>query len=351
MAYNHDQYYNHGNQPQPYHLGPDTGVPRGPPPPSAVPSYGHSPQVGSVVPNPYSSPQTPYNDEPKQSWDARSYQSSYAGSQAHLMHDADYSTAPPMPSAGYGNYPPQQGQRPLMIREQSTAGYSVAREKMLKRRSVRHVQLQEGNLVLDVQVPSHIVPKGMDHVEEMTTMRYTAATCDPDDFMRQKYNLRPYLYGRHTELFIVMTMYNEDEVLFCRTMNACVLPFYRQRVALGLHAWIEHQCGVQRPPGLFLNSVLILGIANVPLNITQSDQKHCASLRPQPLQDVGFRGMEEGRRLRRLGRSQQGQQADPARPRTRASAVRLSIMHSVLTFARATDGMLPGGHRQGYRWQ
>ena len=51
-------------------------------------------------------------------------------------------------------------------------------------------------------------------------MRYTAATCDPDEFMRKKYSLRPYLYGRHTELFIVMTMYNEDEVLFTRTMNA-----------------------------------------------------------------------------------------------------------------------------------
>lgn len=53
-------------------------------------------------------------------------------------------------------------------------------------------------------------------------MRYTAATCDPDEFMRKKYTLRPYLYGRRTELFIVMTMYNEDEVLFVKTMNAWV---------------------------------------------------------------------------------------------------------------------------------
>ena len=37
--------------------------------------------------------------------------------------------------------------------------------------------------------------------------------------MRQKYSLRPYLYGRQTELFIVMTMYNEDETLFLRTMH------------------------------------------------------------------------------------------------------------------------------------
>lgn len=115
------------------------------------------------------------------------------------------------------NYPPMQ-----MVREMST-GYSVARERLMKRRSVRQVELQNGNLVLDVHVPSHIIPKGMSDVEEMTKMRYTAATCDPDEFMRRKYSLRPYLYGRHTEIFVVMTMYNEDEVLFVKTMNAYAL--------------------------------------------------------------------------------------------------------------------------------
>lgn len=66
------------------------------------------------------------------------------------------------------------------------------------------------------------MPKQYDGSEEHTKMRYTAATCDPDDFMRSKYSLRPFLYGRHTELFIVLTMYNEDEILFCKTMNAVI---------------------------------------------------------------------------------------------------------------------------------
>lgn len=128
--------------------------------------------------------------------------------------------APPMPALPtQQNYPPS---RPGMVHAGSTAGYSMAREKMLKRRSVRQVELVKGNLVLDVQVPSHIVPGDKKGLEEMTTMRYTAATCDPDDFMRSNYSLRPYLYGRQTELFIVMTMYNEDEVLFAKTMNALV---------------------------------------------------------------------------------------------------------------------------------
>ncbi|KII93958.1 glycosyltransferase family 2 protein [Plicaturopsis crispa FD-325 SS-3] len=119
------------------------------------------------------------------------------------------------------DYPPAIG-RQLSAGNQSTAGYSVAREKMMKRRSMRQVELQNGNLVLDVQVPSHIVPSSMNNLEEMTKMRYTAATCDPDQFMQSRYSLRPYLYGRKTELFIVLTMYNEDEILFAKTMNAVI---------------------------------------------------------------------------------------------------------------------------------
>ena len=51
--------------------------------------------------------------------------------------------------------------------------------------------------------------------------RYTAATCDPNDFKAEGYTLRPAMYEptRKTELFIVMTMYNEDEELFARSMS------------------------------------------------------------------------------------------------------------------------------------
>ncbi|KAJ7891963.1 chitin synthase N-terminal-domain-containing protein, partial [Mycena leptocephala] len=85
-------------------------------------------------------------------------------------------------------------------------------------------ELVEGNLVLDVKVPEEIVPKDFAKhkakFEEISEMRYTAATCGPDDFMRFKYSLCPALYQRHTKLSIVMTMYTESEVLFINTMNA-----------------------------------------------------------------------------------------------------------------------------------
>ncbi|KAK7063807.1 chitin synthase [Favolaschia claudopus] len=159
-------------------------------------------------------------------WDGKSYQDSFAGSQAHLdPYNMSQTSIPPVPSMPYApasNYPPQ---RPGMPYSQSSgygSQYSAVHEKMMKRRSVRQVELQQGNLVLDMPVPTHIVPAGKQDIEEFSKMRYTAATCDPDEFMRSKYSLRPYLLNRQTELFIVMTMYNEDEILFCKTMNAVI---------------------------------------------------------------------------------------------------------------------------------
>ncbi|KAI0931380.1 hypothetical protein AcW1_001207 [Taiwanofungus camphoratus] len=170
-----------------------------------------------------------YQDYDNQSnWETKSiksYKSSFAGSQAHLNPQYEmsqvslHSNIPPIPSIPYQQYPLNY---PSMHQLRPGVGWSDAREKLLKQRAVKQVELQQGNLVLDMQVPSFIVPKGMEHIEEMTKLRYTAATCDPDDFMRYKYSLRPYLYKRHTELFIVMTMYNEDEILFLRTMNAVI---------------------------------------------------------------------------------------------------------------------------------
>lgn len=223
MAYyqnNHDDYYQPQQNNQHYNNA----------------GYGHSnPSYETHSNTIYSTQHSDYDAH--SNWDSRStksYGSKYADSQAHLNpQEMSQVDIPALPSVPYThqqayqqsyqphpqqNYPPLQ-QRPGMGHEQSS-GWSVAKDKMMKRRSVRQVELYQGNLVLDVPVPSHIVPPAGKGQEEMTTMRYTAATCDPDDFMRSKYSLRPYLYGRKTELFIVMTMYNEDEVLFLRTMNS-----------------------------------------------------------------------------------------------------------------------------------
>ncbi|KZT66387.1 glycosyltransferase family 2 protein [Daedalea quercina L-15889] len=92
------------------------------------------------------------------------------------------------------------------------AGRMVRRRKTKKR-----VQLTNGNLVMQLDVPPKLImPWKIE--PEMKQTRYTAVTCDPDDFEKNGYFLRQNELGRTTELFIVITMYNEDEVLFCRTL-------------------------------------------------------------------------------------------------------------------------------------
>jgi chitin synthase len=56
--------------------------------------------------------------------------------------------------------------------------------------------------------------------QEFSKLRYTAATCDPDDFtLLNGYGLRAHAYNRHTELLIAITYYNEDKILFARTLH------------------------------------------------------------------------------------------------------------------------------------
>ena len=86
-------------------------------------------------------------------------------------------------------------------------------------------RLFHGNFVLDNAVPKKLLDMCANRTErEFTHMRYSAATCDPNDFKDSGFTLRQVHYDppRRTELFIVMTMYNEDEELFCRTMHGVI---------------------------------------------------------------------------------------------------------------------------------
>ncbi|KAL1975767.1 hypothetical protein VTN31DRAFT_4159 [Thermomyces dupontii] len=107
--------------------------------------------------------------------------------------------------------------------------YGPAPEGMQSRRGVRpaqmskkEVQLINGELVLECKIPTILhsfLPRRDER--EFTHMRYTAVTTDPDDFVPRGYKLRQNIGSttRETELFICVTMYNENEILFTRTMH------------------------------------------------------------------------------------------------------------------------------------
>ncbi|KAL8292822.1 hypothetical protein RQP46_000516 [Phenoliferia psychrophenolica] len=81
----------------------------------------------------------------------------------------------------------------------------------------RRIKLTEGNLVLDCAIPTRLA--GFLPRKDDEEFKYTAITCGPEDFNARNFTLRPQLYNRKTELLVIVTLYSENEVLFCRTMH------------------------------------------------------------------------------------------------------------------------------------
>lgn len=101
-------------------------------------------------------------------------------------------------------------------------GYVPNREKTITKRKVRLVGGKAGNLVLENPVPTElrkVLTRTESPFGEFTNMTYTACTSQPDTFSAEGFTLRAAKYGRETEIVICITMYNEDEVAFARTMH------------------------------------------------------------------------------------------------------------------------------------
>lgn len=126
-------------------------------------------------------------------------------------HDVEAHADPSSVEAGYMDAPPLPATAPIR-----------------RWKTVKEVQLFNGNLVLDCPVPPRLLNQ-VPHAQpperdEFTHMRYSAATCDPSEFYDKRFTLRQRLFAkpRQTELFIVVTMYNEEDELFARTMMGVI---------------------------------------------------------------------------------------------------------------------------------
>lgn len=129
------------------------------------------------------------------------------------------------------------------------AAYDPHKEKTVTRRKVRLVGGQKGNLVLENPVPGElrkVLTRTESPFGEFTNMTYTACTSDPDTFVEEGFTLRAAKYGRETEILVCITMYNEDEFAFARTMhgvmkNVAHLCSRRKSKVWGKDSWKKIQ--------------------------------------------------------------------------------------------------------------
>ncbi|KAF9075874.1 glycosyltransferase family 2 protein [Rhodocollybia butyracea] len=184
-----------------------------------------------------------------------------------LGDEEDYYEKQPLtagPTYPAGFYPPSSDpnaygdpySRPISVASSSTNGVDSAwrRRQTIKRGVTRKVKLTKGNFITEYAVPTPVhsaieAQYAATSTTEFSHMRYTAATCDPDEFSEANgYSLRTKNYGRETELLIAVTSYNEDKTLYARTLHGVMLnirdicktkqsKYWRRQAEEGMPAW------------------------------------------------------------------------------------------------------------------
>lgn len=174
---------------------------------------------------------------PESAADSTEYADSQYNSSSHLPLGEDFTNPleppPTGPFTGQDNDPFQPGSNPV---SRSITPYDEAPESgwmrrqnlsRIKRANTRKVGLVDGHVFrseypVPTAVRDSVLPRYRDEESgstEFSHMRYTAATCDPDDFTPGNgYSLRALEYERETELLVCVTYYNEDKVLTARTL-------------------------------------------------------------------------------------------------------------------------------------
>ncbi|KAG1739396.1 glycosyltransferase family 2 protein [Suillus paluster] len=182
-----------------------------------------TPQVQS---NPF--PPSPSQDFPVDNSQPITRPQSQFGLDYEMVDREDLGDMPLLQRNGpYASGPMPGGyQEAIDDRSETNIRYGRIPQRVPRRyKTIKKVELFHGNFVLDSAVPTKLLDMcALRNEREFTHMRYSAATCDPNDFKDSGFTLRQVHYDppRRTELFIVMTMYNEDEELFCRSMHGVI---------------------------------------------------------------------------------------------------------------------------------
>ena len=219
-SYRRPSYPQNTTSPSPsYHVNPTSPSYANPTqmPPQGVPNYNYDSQD-------YTHPAMTHSANPSYSYNQHDFpdETKSYSSTAHLnlTPSKEYDVGHVLPQSY--NYPPESPYAPPGPGYFSAPGaggpgwqspnpyagtqhWTRMRNQLLERRVVQQIPLHNGNLVMDVPVPKGVRPNPpIAGIEpgEMDSLRYSAVTCDPDEFMAKKFTLRQYLSGRKTELFV-----------------------------------------------------------------------------------------------------------------------------------------------------
>ncbi|CAB4446357.1 unnamed protein product [Rhizophagus irregularis] len=202
-----------------------------PPPMGGYPQYNYPPQPTPTFPN-NANAQSPLYAPQDSSTSYNSYLNNMMPTPQHNQTSSSSSEFQPAQSPSTAslqtNSQSNSGQINIDISEKippaSTIHYGEAPKIQPRRFKQQKVTLSDGHFIYDCPVSTKLTKEvPLRGEEEFDKVRYTACTCDPDDFQKEKYLLRQQIYGREQiEIFIVITMYNEEAKLFARTFYGVV---------------------------------------------------------------------------------------------------------------------------------
>ncbi|EXX76816.1 chitin synthase CHS2 [Rhizophagus irregularis DAOM 197198w] len=203
-----------------------------PPPMGGYPQYNYPPQPTPTFPN-NANAQSPLYAPQDSSTSYNSYLNNMMPTPQHNQTSSSTSsefqpTQSPSTASLQTNSQSNSGQINIDISEKiapaSTIHYGEAPKIQPRRYKQQKVTLSDGHFIYDCPVSTKLTKEvPLRGEEEFDKVRYTACTCDPDDFQKEKYLLRQQIYGREQiEIFIVITMYNEEAKLFARTFYGVV---------------------------------------------------------------------------------------------------------------------------------
>lgn len=202
----------------------------------------HPSIIQSFRPQQYPQPSThsEYSDSADETETHNDYPSFPPSQSQSQLHQQQQLTSLPQPY--------QQSQRSQIFNDSQYGKPSAAPPNIV-------VQLYHGHLVLDCPVPVKIKKINAQFISttsesntkkefprEFDIMRYSAVTCDPEEFTNQ-FSLRQQLfnYPRTTEIFICITLYNETEDLLARTLQGIAKNVFfitkKKKKEWGSNAW------------------------------------------------------------------------------------------------------------------